>query len=254
MCEERPSFPSSLQKSAVSFGLIKELLTGEKVCCYVIRIFDVFSIDSCCPVWLFPGLNFNQLLPAHSTDRPHGDVWEEWGYNIPNDCHCFIKFSCYCGDSILDELDKSWIPHITWSITCPTHMHGLGRVIFREVPKVMTAQSSLAQNFPKIWNYDHVAPRIPDKKEMEAKLRLWSHALLKVLSLHGLLLIWWGIPSLAYIIYALFATSVNVFVDLRLFDCLTCWGLRGRMAFLLATSCEACRRRATSHRTCKLNM
>lgn len=43
--------------SSVFCSNIKELLTGEKVCCYVIRIFDVFSIDSCCPVWLFPGLN-----------------------------------------------------------------------------------------------------------------------------------------------------------------------------------------------------
>lgn len=69
-----------------------------------------------------------------------------------------------------------------------------------------------------------------------------------MLSLLGLLLVWWGIPSVAYIIYAL------LFVDLKLFACLTCSSLRVCMACLLASSGDDCRRRATSHLKCKPNM
>lgn len=85
----------------------------------------------------------------------------EFGSTLPNDCLFFTKPSCYCGDGILSKLDESRMPAITWSNTLPTHSHGLGRFIFREEPKVMTAHHSSRGEHLKFWKQQHSTPQIP---------------------------------------------------------------------------------------------
>lgn len=168
--------------------------------------------------------------------------------NVPNDCLFFIKLSCYCGDSILGELDESWIPAVTWSTTSPTHSHELGRLNFRKVPKVTTAQNTLAQEFPKFRMRTMSHHGLP----MEKISRLNSG--------FGHMLWWKSYLCLGFClfdeaflrcVYYICPFRNSMFVDPGLFACLIHSSLRGRMAYLLANSCDACSRRATSHLTRK---